>query len=238
MSELDRRGWRAFDKVTGGGVGATTGILTGLLISPELASVVGNASGPLFEEASYSIRAVVDRRKAKIDQAGEIACSEGNCTFEVILESALEDDRKIELIARALQAASVAEEKKKINALGRALARGVLNDSQIDEQYRIATTLAGVEVIDIRALALMSGDNKAWVKRSADAKNGGVAALTEIDPTLNNVVDSVVARLSTHGLITDESPGGLSFGHSWKVTDFGRSCHNALLEGEFNCDNE
>ncbi|MEV5544040.1 hypothetical protein AB0L13_45300 [Saccharopolyspora shandongensis] len=235
MGEIEKRKGPALDRVVGGAGGAAISVLAALLIGPEAAAVLGNASGPLVEETSYALRAVIQRRARKIEQAGEAACRKGQCTFEEIVEKALGDDRKIELITRVLQAAAVAEEERKVRALGRALARGVLTseDALVDAELRITSALASLEPVDIRALALMAGEKREWIKRPLDDQkdNEWAGVLIEADSGLAPVVDSIIARLSTYGLIGDESEGGFRLGgSSWRITHFGRTCLESLME--------
>ena len=231
MGDLDKRTGPTVDRMVGGASGATVSLLAALVMGPEAAAIMGNAFGPLVEEASYAVRRVALRRGSKIEAAGDAACHEGQCTLEDLVDEAVGDDRKLELIARALEAAARAEEDRKIDALGRSLARGVLtnDDARVDEELRITTALASLEPADMRALSLME-DGTQWIKRHPTNDDDNWAnAWTESDPGLNSVIDSIVARLTTHGLISDESIGGLRFGgSSWHITEFGRACINTL----------
>lgn len=224
---VDRKG-PAFDRVIGAAGGATLGVLVTLALGPEAAGIFGNASGPLLEELSYAVRQLLARQVERVEAATDEAIAEGACDIEELLRRALADERRAAVMTTVLRGAAVALDDATVRALGRAYARGVLtsDDAKVDEQLRVASTLAAWEPVDIRVLHLMR-NGEYWVKRpKADLDT---PAIVEADPGVISVVDAVVARLATQGVITDEATSYGAIG-KWQITEFGRLCLAALLE--------
>lgn len=227
MSEMQRRG-PAFDRVVGAAGGAGLGILVALALGPEVAGVIGNASGPLIEELSYATRRILSRQAERVESAVGEAVTEGGCPLEELIRRSLADDRRAALLTTALQAAAAAQDEATVRALGRAYARGVLStdDAKVDEQARVASTLASLDPMDVRVLHLLRG-REHWSKRPEEDDDAFV--IVDADPGVVDVVDTVVARLATLGLITDEATTYAALG-KWQITTFGIRCLTALLE--------
>lgn len=229
MSDMERRG-PAFDRVVGAAGGAGLGILVALALGPEVAGVIGNASGPLIEELSYATRQILSRQAKRVESAVGEAVTEGGCPLEELIRRSLADDRRAALLTTALQAAAAAQDEATVRALGRAYARGVLStdDAKVDEQARVASTLASLDPIDVRVLHLMRG-REHWGKRPEDEEETKAFVIVDTDPGVVDVVDTVVARLAMLGLITDEATTYAAIG-KWQITTFGIRCLTALLE--------
>ncbi|GAB2999805.1 hypothetical protein GCM10027184_64860 [Saccharothrix stipae] len=227
MADMARRRGPAFDRVVGAAGGATVGILAALALGPEAAGIVGNSSGPLIEELSYGVRQLLMRQIGRVEAATEEAVTCGNCTIDELLRESLADDRRAAVMTAALRAAAVAQDEATVLALGRAYARGVLtaDDAQIDEQMRIVATLGTLDPVDVRVLHVMREGE--WAKRPS--KGSSLGFLSEEIPSVLSVVDAVVARLLTEGLISNEAPGMMA-GTRLQITDFGRLCLRSLWE--------
>ena len=231
MSELANRRGPALDRVIGAAGGATLGVLAALALGPEVAGVLGNASGPLIEELSYVVRQLLARQVDRVEAATREALVEGECSIEELMLQSLADERRAAVMMTALQGAAAALDDATVRALGRAYARGVLtaDDAKVDEQLRIASTLAAWEPADIRVLHLMR-DGQYWVKRPKEDLD--VASIVVFDPGVMSVVDAVVARLANQGAITDEATSYGAIG-KWQITDFGKRCLTELLEAGY-----
>lgn len=227
MSQIERRG-PAFDRVLGAAGGAGLGILVALALGPEVAGVIGNASGPLIEELSYATRKILSRQAKRVESAVGEAVIEGGFPLEELIRRSLADDRRAALLTTALQAAAVAQDEATVRALGRAYARGVLStdDAKVDEHSRVASTLASLDPMDVRVLHRLRG-GEYWIKRPKEGADALV--IIDADPGVDDVVDTVVARLATLGLITDEATTYAALG-KWQITTFGIRCLTALLE--------
>lgn len=195
--------------------------------NPALAAIAGAAAAPAV---SIAFDAVLRRRRERVEIASTEACRTGNCTFQDIVNAAVGSDLKIELLATALNAAAVADDERRVRALGVALARGVLqsDDALVDEQVVITRVLADLEAPDVRILHLMVEVNQTgfMVRTSRPTDDGTLVALV---PTLAPVIDSIVARLSGLGTISSDVYGKSSQ-VVWSATSIGRQCIAALLQ--------
>jgi hypothetical protein len=124
-----------------------------------------------------------------------------------VLDS-LGDDRKARLLTVAFQSASDAVDDHTARVLGRAYARGVIQEDQavVDEQARIVKTIASLNPIDVKVLDKMKSAPR-WLARPVESLPN-MANIAEQVPGAANIVDSVIARLSNLGLIADEVFGG------------------------------
>ncbi|MGZ3140718.1 hypothetical protein ACVDFE_01690 [Lentzea chajnantorensis] len=159
------------------------------------------------------------------------AVIEGGCPLEELIRRSLADDRRAALLTTALQAAATAQDEATVRALGRAYARGVLSTdvAKVDEQARIASTLASLDPMDVRVLHLLRG-REHWSKRpDGDEEEEDEFVIVNADPGVCDVVDTVVARLATLGVVTDEATTWAAMG-KWQITTFGTRCLNALIE--------
>lgn len=190
------------------------------------AALAGTMSGPWIEQTSQLIRNAFSRRMGRAQRAVEIAAGTAHWSAQELMEAAFRDDKCIELATRALTAAAASATDERIDALGRALATGLIaaDAAKIDEQLLVVNALADMEAPDVRLLLLMNqpGENGrpgSWHR----------SKILETAPDLALVVDALLARLSRLGLISDTMPANTVFGNpTWWVTDFGRLCLSTL----------
>jgi hypothetical protein len=231
LKELEGRAKPAADRIVGASGAVGVGVVATLLLGPVLGPLVGAMSGPLLEEASNALRAVMERRATRVQLTIDTATHVGQIDEEDLLRRSLKDDRRIELLTKALEGAATSDDRRKIRALGAALARGVLaeTDEQLNEQIKIVTTLALMDSVDVIVLDQLC-EMESALKRPQEGRR--IPALIDLVPAAAPVIDSVVARLQNLGLITDETHG-LTFGSSWYATEFGQRCVAALraIEG-------
>lgn len=227
MKELEGRAKPTADRIIGASGAVGIGVVASLLLGPVLGPLVGAMSGPLLEEASNALRAVIERKATRVQLTIDVATQVGQISEEDLLRRSITDDRRIELLTKALEGAATSDDRRKIRALGVALAKGVLaeNDEQLNEQIKIVTTLALMDSVDALVLDQLCDIDSAIKRPHAERKK--IPALTDLVPAAAPVIDSVVARLQNLGLITDETHG-FGFGSSWYATDFGHRCIDAL----------
>ncbi|WP_143254073.1 hypothetical protein [Amycolatopsis keratiniphila] len=215
---------------TAGGVSAATLGLVGTLLFGPIGALVAGATSPLLTDGAKALERVIRRRLGRTQEAVDAAAKFANRSFEELIEIASEDDRRLEIVGRAVQAAALSSDSATICALGRALATGVLatDDAKVDESLRIVSTLASLDPIDVKVLERMHTSGGTWhILRTDD--NSHHHAIAEEFPEAESVIDHVVARLSQQGLITRPDAGGLAWdGIPWVVTDFGRLCIETL----------
>lgn len=231
MAESDKRVGAAVDRIVGASAGAGIGILAALALGAELGSVIGNASGPLVEEVSHAARQVIQRRFNRVHEVVETAASYAELETSDFLHRSLADDNRTQLMAMALEAAADAVEQRKIVALARAYARGVLaeDDAKVDEQKRIVATLAALDPIDVRALDWMA-QHPGWLLTPEESLPQVPTLSVEV-PQVAPVLESVVMRLSQLGLIDDKTFAGITSTSKmllWRVTGFGLLCVETL----------
>jgi hypothetical protein len=197
---------------------------------PALAAVAGAAASPALANA---VSVIVQRRKERVAMAADAACAEGSCEFDDIVNATVSSDRKIELLGRALDSAALAEDARKVRALGVALARGVLgqDNAKLDEQMHIVNALSRIGPAEAKLLDYMvTAGRSTYIVRLPEIKNQNKSPTLESElPFMHPLLDAVVASLSTLGLISNEGYG-ISTTTSWHVTEFGYLCLNALLE--------
>jgi hypothetical protein len=230
VSEIEKRGWPAFDRIFGAAAAAGATVWLSYALGPEAGSIVGNSTAPVFEEMSHAARDLIMRRFGRVTAAVDEAINESGLDVVELVRRSLVDDKRATLMSMALQAAADAEDGRKVGALGRAYARGVIaaDDAHVDEQKRIVATLADLDPIDVRVLDRMT-ERESWLMYREDSQPH-MQAIVDVVPGVQAVIDSVASRLTTLGLISDSSPGGISWGSSWRVTQFGRLCMDMLRE--------
>jgi hypothetical protein len=214
-------------RVIGGVVGGTASVAAAAVLGPA-GALIGGAVSPIVTDATRGLQSVLRRRIEKAEQAAAVATETSGHSIDDLIEAAADDDRKIEIIGRALQAAALAESEQTIKTLGKALAEGALAEDTalVDEYLRVVSALAGLEALDVRVLDRMSQVEHRWLIRPEEGRD--IPAYSDADPTVEPVADAIFARLSTQGLIT--SVTAQWFGPSWSVTNFGHLCLTKLRE--------
>ncbi|MFI7680939.1 hypothetical protein [Actinophytocola sp. NPDC049390] len=226
MKELEGRAGPTADRIVAASGAVGVGVVATLLLGPILGPLVGAVSGPLMEEASNALRAVVERRATRVQLAIDVATQQGQIDETELVHRSLMDDRRLELLTKALEGAATSDDRRKIRALGAALAKGVLaeTDEQLNEQVKIITALAAMDQVDVLVLDQLCSIESA-IKRPNPGRK--ITPLTDLVPAATPIIDSVVARLQNLGVISDETHG-MGFGSRWYATEFGRLCIQAL----------
>lgn len=216
-------------KVVGSVAGGLLSLLgVGLFGAP--GALLGNAVSPAATDALRDLaQRVVERRFTKVQMAARAAedADPAGRTFDQIVGAAVEDERKCELVERALQAAALADEEQTIKALGRALAIGALAEdrARVDESTRIVSCLASLEAVDLRVLRRMN-TGEYWLPRAEEKRQ--IPGYAAVDPGTEPIIDAIFARLAMQGLITNGDPRW--FGSAWRLTDFAQVCLDLLQQ--------
>jgi hypothetical protein len=127
---------------------------------------------------------------------------------EDLLIKAVSDDRRHELLARALGIAQDTALRNKRRALGRALAAGIVgDDARIDDELLFIRAIADLDEPHIRLLALMASDRPLPGKLSGSVFHGGWSAgtIAARDPGLGDTLPALMWTLEAHGLIRAEA---------------------------------
>ena len=184
----------------------TAAVLAGAagLLGPD-AAAAGTALTPIMETAfSVVVRRLNQRRFRHGAQTLSDAAEASGEPVEELLAKAVADDRRQELLARALSIAQDASLRDKRRALGRALAVGISgDDARIDDELLFIRAVADVDGPHIRLLALMSTDFPAPGKLSGSVFHGGwsLATITARDPGFGDTLPALIQTLEAHGLI-------------------------------------
>lgn len=191
-------------------------------MDPMSAAAIGGAAAGMSKTAEAAFARLVERRRARVETALRATGRDA----EHLLVTAMDDDRKLELLGRALEVAQRTVDEERVRFYGRIAAEGVLasDTAVVDEKDRIFSGVAALDPADLKVLLLMVTD-RAWQKRVAAGQNRVIA--DEL-PEVANVLDAIFARLENLGMITGQGEGGLMWGNEWTVTDFGRLCVDEL----------
>ncbi|MBB5808939.1 hypothetical protein F4560_008707 [Saccharothrix ecbatanensis] len=193
------------------------------------ASAVGGTVGGLVKSAHPALISVIERRQQRLRIALDEATHVGG-DLDELLTTALDDDRKIELLAQALESAQKTADHQRVRFYGRIAAKGVLAEdtARVDEAQRIFSSLAALDAVDVKVLLHMcSEEDRKWRKYDSE---GGPSLAMDL-PEVGTVLDAVIPRLEAQGLITSNAGSTfLSSMPTWWVTDYGKLCVSELLE--------
>lgn len=219
-----------------GGLGSSAISLSVLAggTSPWVAALTAAFASPSIMLAAQT---VLRRQEAKVQIAFDVACESGECTFDELIHATATSDRKLELLSNMMSGAARSESEAHVRALGRLLADGAFADFSEDAEFaRIMTALSQLDGADVEFLAHVGripsgsdGPANFFVRSPGDASSTVAGQL----PNLAPVLDSIVARMSTLGIISsavgEVSWGGISSSTSWHITQFGGMCVGRLL---------
>lgn len=125
MADDNERIGSAFDKTLANMGGAAVGVWITSNLGPEAGQYISGCVAPWIEELSHLARQSWIRKFQRVQEAGAAASKAAGCPFEDLINQAIGDDRKLQLLTQALNAASMAEDARKVRTLGRAIAAGM-----------------------------------------------------------------------------------------------------------------
>ncbi|MER6762822.1 MULTISPECIES: hypothetical protein [Amycolatopsis] len=191
-------------------------------MDPMSAAAIGGAAAGVSKTAEAVFVRLMARRRARVEAALRAAGQDP----EFLLVTAMDDDRKLELLGRAFEVAQRTVDEERVRFYGRIAAEGVLasDAAVVDEKDRIFSGVAALDPVELKVLLLMVTE-RAWQKRVASGQN---KVISEEMPEVANLLDAIFARLENLGMIADEGEGGLSWGSEWTVTEFGHLCVDEL----------
>ena len=227
MSEIEKFGPAAFDRAVGAVGSASVTLVLGLVFGPAPTALVGAATGPYIEEFSSFARQAVLRQIGRVQRAIDVAVDYGSTDVDTLVGEALANDLKLELATRGFNAAATSTINEKIDALGRALASGLLaeDDAIVHEEFQIISALAQIDAPEIRLLQVME------IPREND-QHWSRDLIAMHDPGLASTVDALLARVSAQGLVASPMVVGAGGWPPWKLTEFGELCLRALRDRE------
>jgi hypothetical protein len=208
-------------------------------VDPMTAALVGGSAGGAAKGIVGAATSLWYRRRDRANKMLTEAEATSGRTRLALLEEALKDDRKLELLGQAIETAMREADERRVQFYGRLAASGVLaeDEAQVDVANRIFTTIASLDTADIKVLLHVTspGASDHWLVDPPRKETRNVHVLRADLPELDNILDSIVARLEAAGLLTARAEGGITAGTSEKVTPFARQCADALLMRPATC---
>jgi uncharacterized protein YqgC (DUF456 family) len=230
MSNEDvERSWDVGANATGNAVGGLLGAALGAPFGP-FGVVAGAAVGAVAED--YVKLYAADR--ARRVRAMSVVVSEvaGNSSDE--LDSAiLGDERKRELLARAIEEAARSIEDQNIRLIAHAFVTGALSrdPAAVDDamlaidvarqlrapHWRLISTLVRASPmggIDPTNEDLVTRYQFAWTRKE----------ILQADPGLERAFDHLIGQLTSLGLVSDIAVGTWDYTGRWSLNEFGKTC--------------
>ena len=200
------------------------------------ATLVAAWGGAVVEQLSGASRVAMGRMvlrlKRFLTRSGEIA----GCLPDELISDAVADEQKFDLLVQAIDAACRAATEDKIDTLAVAFALGMIeqDEATVDERILVFDALAQIEAFHLRLLAVLQRQARD-PSTVEDANEREVAEswryawtraeVLEREPGLATVVDALVAKAQSLGLIHDAAAGGYGGPKPhWELTSFGRIC--------------
>jgi hypothetical protein len=254
MGEIEKSVWSLVAKTAGGTVGPATGGLlaaAGLVTGNPVLSIGAVPAGAFFGAVAERMVEVGVRqwqtRVERVDRFGTTAAAEANITVDALVEEALADPRKLEVLGRATEAAARALDERKIDLLARIYAHGVHGHDLIDETAVLVDAVRQIEGSHLRVLAVLSrpGPQLLPARDSKQTTLSQVPGTVFDDPETRDVfawrndqlaaesgvgdaLSALIAKLAGLGMVYDEGVGRWDFEPYWQPTPFGWNCLNYL----------
>lgn len=166
---------------------------TATALTPALETVLARVVGSVTRwRAHHAAETLEDAAEA----AGE--------PVELLVQEAVSDERRGELLARTLTIAQDTALRDKRRALGRALAAGIKgDDAKIDEELLFIRAVADIDTPHIKLLSLMAAQYIPPGKDSGSVFHSGwsLPKITARAPELGEAVPALLSTLESHGLV-------------------------------------
>jgi hypothetical protein len=201
--------------------GFFSGVLAAYGMGP---GVLGAMFQPVVAKIMASFRRIGQRRIKHSAETLLDAADAAALPIDEFFAKAVADDRRHELLARALVIAQDTAVRDKRRALGRALAAGVMgDDARIDEELLFIRAIDDIDEMHIRVLGCLADGGRLTTRNIALA-----------DPGLGAGASALLSQLQSHGLIDSRSPvtpgGAMTPEPYYFITDLGRGFLGRLRE--------
>ena len=192
-----------------------------------VAGVLAGSGAPILLAIANSdaVRKLGRRRAEHAAETMLAAAEAANLSLSDFLDHAVSDDRRQELLTRALWIAQDTALTAKRRVLGRALASGVMgDDAKVDEESLFVRAIEDLDAVHIRLLSRLAG-GRLW----------DVDSVTKEDPGLALGVESLFRTLEVHGLVRAHMsvpPGGAvrSLDPSYSISTLGELLLDRLAD--------
>lgn len=203
------------------------------LVGPDVGAAA-TALAPFFEVAlARFAKATHLRRVNNASGTLQHAIDAQAASAEVFLEKAMGDDRRAELLTRALVIAQDTALRAKRRALGRALAAGVTagSDAEIDAELLFIRAVADIDMPHILVLRLLDTERPLPGEMSGNVFHAGWSP-AKIATRISGNLTPVLATLELHGLITSgqSSTPWQSAQSAYQITGAGEQLLSRLAE--------
>lgn len=203
------------------------------LLGPD-AGAAATAFAPAMEVALTRVAALAGQRRFR--HAAETvadAAEASGCSVEELLGRAVSDDRRQELLSRALGVAQDAALRDKRRALGRALAAGIEgDDARIDDELLFIRAVADVDIPHIKLLKVLSEDQPSPGQLSGSVFHDGwsLATVAARHPEFGGALPALVWTLESHALIQSVRSATPATAVAYTVTSAGRHLLDRLAD--------
>jgi hypothetical protein len=205
----------------------TVAVLTGAasLLGPDVAAAA-TALAPVMEAALTKVAPVIGQRRFvhAAETVADAAQTSGS-SVEDLLEKAVSDDRRHELLSRVLGIAQDTALRDKRRALGRALAAGIAgDDARIDDELLFVRAVADVDIPHIKLLKILSEDQQP-IRGSLGGSVVNGWSLTTVaaqHPEFGGTLPALIWTLESHALVQTTRIGTPSSAVQYGITSAGR----------------
>jgi hypothetical protein len=235
MGELAERGAATASRATGNVVNSMTTAVLAIGIGP-LAVPAGALIGAGVEEGLAWVADAYRRRVQRADDMVEGAAKSAGISAEDLLMSIGSDERKQELLIRAIHAAAGAVAAVKLDTLSRAFASGAIatDPAVVDEAFIVIDALAQLDAPHLRVLTILASPGPGALPGRASPLLAATWKREDIlaeAPSISTALDALIGKLQALGLVYDDGIGRMGYQEPWwALTEFGEACVRHLLE--------
>ncbi|GIF15140.1 hypothetical protein [Actinoplanes teichomyceticus] len=220
--------------LVGGGVGSLI-VLAGLATSNPLLVIGGPALAAAATErmTEFAVKQWTDRAE-RVERFGTTAAEQSGTSLETLLDDAVADPQKLEVLSRAAEAASRALDQEKIDLLARVYASGVYDQALIDESNILIDNIRQIEGPHIRVMQVLASPGPRTLK--IGEKDAGQTIEAWPEPELavaakaGDALSALIAKLVSLGFVYDEGQGRWDYQPFWQLTPLGRNCLTYLAQ--------
>ncbi|PWK30308.1 hypothetical protein BC793_13931 [Actinoplanes xinjiangensis] len=176
-------------------------------------------------------------RAERVERFGVTVAEQSGTSLDELLDDALTDPRKLEVLARAVEAASRALDEEKIDLLARVYVVGVHDQALIDESSILVDSIRQIEGPHLRVMQVLATHGPRVLK----AGDGGqINAWPEpelaAEARTGEALPALVAKLVSLGFVYDEGIGRIDYEPYWQLSPFGQNCLNFLSQRQASAD--
>lgn len=200
-----------------------------------VAATLGGLAGGSAKSMLVGGHRLWARRQERMAEAAEAAAETSGLDVAALFERAVgfDDERRLDLLIDAFQAASREANAQKVRAFGRLAAAGVVaeQDAELGQAQRIFDTLVALDEIDLQVLLHMGlHEDQPWFQIPHEGVEH-IRVLSDELPKLIDMLDPVISRLIGQGLLIDRL-GDTSYADAHVLSPFARLCIVELMRGD------